>query len=130
MGRITEKVESTPTEEILNTSSDLHEEKSAPDSIEIVENSKSPDFPSYRIHYSNSNSGKLTELNFSPKSHTFSINNAFPDYIARLEATEENYEVWEVNLYGEIEEVEISSSSRKEELAYKLENAYHSIVNQ
>lgn len=130
MGRITEKVESTPTEEILNTPLDVQEEKLAPDSIEILENSKSPVFPSYRIHYSESNSGKLTELNFSPKSHTFTMNNAFPDYIAELEAIEENYEVWEVNFSGEKEEVQISSSSTKEELAYKLENAYHSIVNQ
>lgn len=130
MGRITEKVESTPTEEILNGPLDAQKEKKTTESIEIVDTSNSPIFPSYRIHYSNSESGKLIELNFSPSSSTYTNNNAFPDYTAQLETREDNYEVWEVNLSGDKEDVKINSSSTKEELAYKLENAYHSITNQ
>lgn len=135
MGKIYEKVESTPTDDILYDPSESRRGKRSENpvtpSIEIVDNSDDIDIPSYSIHYKDSDSENFTHLNFSNPFKSHERNNSFPEYTATLKRRDRNSELWKVNsVNGSKEEVLINSSSNKHELAYKLENAYHSIINQ
>ncbi len=117
MGKITDRVEFTFSREQSKTSG-----------IEIIENTVTHNLP-YKIHYQERESGDITRLNFSNSYTPYENGNAFPEYTAKLEETFEDCELWTVNTPDSAEEVRINSTSRKDELAYKLENAYDAVIN-
>lgn len=83
-------------------------------------------FPSYSIHYSEEESGKLRNLNFSARSSNKEV---FPDYTAKKIADSGEEEIWSVSDEENELEVPINSGyTSKDSLAYKLHNAYETLL--